>query len=497
MSLELPGMKKARHTSVCLALSLLTAVVVFTVSGNPAAHMDTLSDEKVDGQIANSLRQDPFFGNRELAAPARFRLPMYLDALVGASLEDAKGVPSRNFSRSVAVITIVATAGLACSLFGFGTGWLSAIILAISPYFLAYSGLAGTEGDVFAACFVTLALWAYVSYLQSPTPAKWLLAGCMLACAIGTTIFAVYLLVVFWLLSATMYSEPTFKLSRMPNHTARLHRLLRWQLGVISVTFALAVLHRFPPGRMQLDRVLPIVRMAAICGWVALAALWTATVSYVVVVGVLSRSREERFWGMAAFAFCTVFVLMPVHLLDPSIAKELLIKVGTWDGGFPFGSIMSHVRLYSGIFLLKMTIPLGIVAIISIVYGVFNERNDGRWRSIIWAILLFLLLLCSLPNRRSQNLMAIYPLIAIVTAAGLAGITRRVRELRSGPITTLWLLVAAGSVGYLGFESWRAHPNYQQYGADILASRFDWKWLAPNPAAIEISFRRRPMASSR
>lgn len=465
------------HGPLCFVFSLGAAMFSMSIARESVAHLDIMQHEQADLRIVEGLRSAPLFGGRPTLEPARLRLPMYVNALAAWWTGRSDLAQSRGVSAFAGAVTVIAAAGLANLQFGLGAGLLTALLLAIAPYFLAYSRLAMTEGDVFVACFVTLAVWGYSAYLRTPTAARWLLAALLFALALGTKVFALFLLPVFWVLSATTYSEPTFRLSRMPDHTRRLNRLLGWQIAIVFVTALIALLDRYPPNQPGLEFIVKHARTAAIAGWSALAVVWLATIVYVLSIGILSRSRGERFWAFVAMAFCSFFVLMPVHLLDPSIARELIIRTFTWDHHWPFAMVLDHLRLCSGILLLKLTVPIGIVTVLALLYAMFREREDGRWRPCIVAIVIYLTALCALPLRQSCYLIGIYPLVVITTAGALIGTIRWVRELRSTPLNAAWVLILLAGLGFAGSESRRAWPDFQVYGAELLSSRLNWRWL--------------------
>lgn len=451
-----------------MVVGLAAGLIGASFARTSARAVGELESEKADARIAAGLASNALFGSRPTEHPARFRLPMYLGSILGGKGENGA---ARGLSLTAGVVTVMAAAGLANSLFGIGSAVVTALILAASPYFLAHERLAMSEGDVYLACFATLAMWAFTAFLRSPSNVRWVTAGVLLALAVGAHVFAIFLVPVFWLLSALSYAEPPFTLSRMPDHARRVHRLLAWQVGIILATFGLALFQRYPPTAAQLGWLLGHFQTASIIGWIMLILLWIGTAIYVLVMGVLSRSRAERFWGMMAFSFCAFFALMPVHLLDPSILKETAIRAITWDGRIPFARAGEAMQLYGGIVLLKATIPVGLAVFAALVFGAFAGSPDGRWRPCVFAVLVYFAALVAMPVVRASYLMAIYPLFVVLAAAGIAGVTGRLRELRSGPLMTGWILVVLGAMVWLGVEARRASPEFDEYGQALLSSQ--------------------------
>lgn len=477
IALLLIRMKSSWLHPVCFVVALAAAIAGALIARSSARGMDTLWDEQVDRAISTGLSEHPLTGGEESLDPSQLRLPMYVSALVEAWTGDHSLARLRGVSIFFGMVTVIATAGLGRSLFGPVAGMLAALLTAFSPYFLAYSRIAMTEGDIFVACFVTLSLWSYVSYLRQPTPARWMLASVLLGLALGTKLFAAFLILVFWVLANSTYSEPVFRLSRMANHARKLHSLLGWQLAIVLFCGVAAAGGRYIPDDSRFNWVAGPARMIAIIGWVALLVLWISTCVYVLASQIISRSRAARYWAMIGMAIITLFALTPVHMLDPSIAKEILFRTATWDHEYPLAHWGDHLRLYSGILLFKMTLPLGIITLCSLLYALFAERSEGRWRPCIIAILVYVAAVTILPLRQSFYLMAVYPLVMILLAAGLCGITKKASEMKSALVMTGWLLSLVAGLTYLGFEVRASYPNFHQFGADLLGSRLDWKWL--------------------
>jgi hypothetical protein len=77
---------------------------------------------------------------------------------------------------------------------GFGpkAGLLALFLIAFDPNILAHASVAAT--DLGAACFITLALFAFHRFLRRPTLGGWVLAGVTLGLALGAKLSAVLLL---------------------------------------------------------------------------------------------------------------------------------------------------------------------------------------------------------------------------------------------------------------------------------------------------------------
>jgi 4-amino-4-deoxy-L-arabinose transferase-like glycosyltransferase len=439
-----------------LVVSLAVAIAGAAIGWRSTAGIDILWDEEVDLTIARGLAADPLFGAAPTLDPSQMRLPMYVNAAAFFVSGREDLALARAISLVFGAITVLAAASLARMLMGPSVAMLAAALLAFSPYFLSYARIAMTEGDVFFACFVTLAVWGFVRYLKRPTPSRWALAAVLLAMAVGAKFFAAFLLIVFATLASSTHAPVDVGRAPRRADTQRLRRLLAAQVIVVVVTALLAMLHARLPSAAAGH-----VKTLAAGGWLVLSGLWLYTLLFVLSRGGLPAGRMARFVALVVFAASTLFALMPVHLLDHAIGREIVARTLRWDGRFPLALWSDHLRLYAGIVLIKLTLPLGVISAGALVYAAFRERVDGRWRPCILPVVFLVVLLCLLPLRQSFYLMGVYPLIIIVTAAAIVGVGRACRR---GRQRWAWGLLVLAACGHLGFETWRSHPNYTSFG---------------------------------
>lgn len=446
----------ARRLLVAAALAVACASA--TIGWYSAAHLETLWDEPIDQAIADGLRDHPFAGGRPVLDPSQLRLPMYVTAFADAFSGRSDLAFARGVSLCAGAITVLATALLGARLFGPMAGFLAALLLGLSPYFLAYSRVAMTEGDVFLACFMTLAVWAFMRHLERPTPANWLTAAVFLAMALGAKAFAIVLLPVYAVMrfSAPRPVSPSFATAATPGERRRLHRLL-----TIDAIFAAGVCV-----------TAAFSRQAAVAGWAVLAVLWLATVVTTLRMRTLPRGDLSQLVGLAVLAGVTFCVLMPVHLIEHEIVREFGRRLLGRSDNAASVSLADHLRLYSGILLIKMTVPLGVLTVCGLGYGIVRARHETAWRVCVLTVLLYLAGLCLLPLRQSFYLMGVYPLVAVIAAGFAVGIGRRLRKLGLGGLAVGWAVVMACSVSYLGWNVHQAYPYFHLFGYETIGDRW-------------------------
>lgn len=453
-----------------IALALPFAIYGGCVAWSAANGIETLWDEAVDLSISEGFRESAMRGGEPLD-PSQMRLPMMISA-IAADWFGWSGVAGARFvSILVMVVTILAAATLAAMLFDAWTAVLAAALLSLSPYFLGFARIGMTEGDIFAACFCTISLLAYVWYLKRPTAGRWVLAGIAIALAIGAKLFAIFFIVGFVFLSATTYSEPVITFKRDPRDVGRLRKWLVALWVLIAATFLLAIANHRPPEIEGAGWVGDVTGTLATTGWIVLLLVWLGAIVFALSRGVIASARSVRFRHLMVFTGASVFVLMPVHLLQPEILKSIVMRAIRWDHRMPLALWADHLRLYAGIIFIKGTIPVGIASGLAIVQAMISERSEGRWRPCLFVVLFYIPLLCFLPLRQTFYLMPIYPALMILTAAMVVGTTRYCFSLGPGYGVFAGVLVAVG-LGNLAMESRAIHPDYHLYGYATVGDRW-------------------------
>ncbi|MBN2560524.1 MAG: glycosyltransferase family 39 protein [Phycisphaerae bacterium] len=508
----------AARTSLLL-VSIAAAVATVAIGWTSARGLETLWDEQVDHEIALGLLEHPLTGEQPTIDGSQTRLPMYVNA-VGFALTGRDDLAvSRGISLVFAAITVIVTGLLGCRLFGPLVGAMAAVLLAISPYFLSFGRISMTEGDVFLACFMTLAIWGSVRYLDRPSASSWMMAAVLFGLALGAKIFAVVLLVVFGVLAvgrrprafvgwpsqrgAHRRDAGATKIRRDAGATKdwqiarateasggvlgggpsrvvdiagcskdvrRLRVLLAGGVIVILVVAGIAMLSRHAAirGRASLSTH---AEWAAVAGWLVLLVLCCSTIVFVVRRRVLAPGPLARFVGMAVLAAMTFFAVMPVHLVEHDIAREIVRRVLRWDHQAPLALWSDHLRLYAGILLVKLTLPLGVLTCGALLFGVIRGRSDLRWRMCILTVTCYVVVLCLLPLRQTFYLMGIYPLIGIMTAAFAVGVGRWMGAF-DRRAQAVWAIVVVGLLLHLGVNVYRAHPWYHLYGYKVVGNRW-------------------------
>ncbi len=445
----------------CLIYAAIVALAAMMLARDSAAKLETLWDEQVDHDIAVALRDDPLRGESPALDASQTRLPMYLCAAAMKLTGRSDLQLCRDVSLVLGGLTIILSAALAHVLFGGWTAILAATLLAASPYFLSFARIAMTEGDIAFSCAVVAALLAFLHDVRRPTPARWLLAGVLLGLATGAKLFAIFLVPVFGVLATSSRTPQTAteSTSGSPSH----RKVDRWLIGLLLAGLAASLCAAL---------LAMTSRDWAVFAWGFAAVAWVVTVVRVLFQGAsLPATPIGRLVAMLMLGGLTFGALMPAHLTSHDILREIARRTLRWDNSIPLALWSDHLRLYTGIILIKLSIPFGLLTAVALLYAAFVERSDGRWRPCIIAIIFYIVLICLLPLRQTFYLMGVYPLMIVLTAAFAVETVRRLR-LRSAPASALAVTLICVCFVHLGIRIATAYPYFHLYGYDRVGDRW-------------------------
>lgn len=437
---------------LALAAIVVSAAVFAVVAGSSARNLDMLWDEGVDLQISAALAEHPIAGEGRAIDPSQFRLPMYVTALFSKLTGRATLAAAREVSVGAGVVGILAAAGLAWELLGRATAALTAWLLALSPYYLAFGRIAMTEGDVFVAATVTLACWAFAGFLSRPSTARWILSGLLLGLAAGAKAYSLLLAPVF---GVCLFLSPT----AWPIGRGR-------RLWGVLVVGAIGLFMAFIGVQLKPEWAVGI--------WGSVASMLLATMVTAGVEGIRGLSRARAFAGIVVLAGLVWAAAMPEHLTQPKLLRGLVGRAASWDHKPPLAMAIEHLRLYSGVVLLKATVPLGMLTVAGLVVGLARFRSDSRWRIPSLAAAAWIAAMCLLPLRQTFYLMGVYPLLMLLAAGAAMGVVRWLGGQSRARRAALAGMIVVAPAGWLGIQAWLAYPDYHLYPDRTLAPRYRW-----------------------
>lgn len=428
--------------------TIAASACVFAVVGwKSTLQLNTLWDERVDLDIAAALSHAPIRGEAKPLDPTQFRLPMYVTAAVFAISGHDDLAAGRAVSIAVGAIGVVLAGGLAWRLFGAATAAWTAVLLALSPYYLAYGRIAMTEGDIFLATTVTGASWAFAAFVERPTSGRWLLTGIALGLAIGAKAYAIVLVAMFAMC--------------MPKLPQRKGGRGLW-LALLAAACAAAVT-LIAVAAWRADTIVAWIVFA--CGLVAVcAATWRADAA--------DLGRWRAWIGLVIVAGLTWGALMPEHVTRSGMLRGLAGRSVQWDHRAPFGLLADQLRLYAGVVLVKGTLLIGVLSVGAMVYGLSRARSDWRWRLMAGSVAVWIVAMCALPLRQTFYLMGIYPLLMAVTAAGGVTLIRWMGRRRAVLGVLGLATVAIAPTARIGLRAAEAYPDFQLFPTDVIGTRW-------------------------
>ena len=387
--------------------TLVTIVVAFAlISWLSSLSIDTQLDEDVDLQIARALVEDPLRGTR--LDPSQARLPMYVTALALSIVRPTDYESILSLSRSLSI-----AAGSVAILLTFvlARRWFGTSTALLSAVILAASP--------YFLGFSRLAMTegdafcpaAVLLVLLAFDRYRWrrdTSSIVLLALAFGIALASKFLLVCLFapLILCDLSTDP-FPAESAPSR----------------------------PGRATGGR------------WPA----WARWLSIVLLSGV----------------FC--LVLFPEHLFNSRIIATFLERLRQWDGGRPLGGLFPSVRLYAGVVLFKLGLPLGALSVSALVWAALRTPRQFAPRVILCVTAVYAATLAALPLLQTFYLMSIYPVLVIVLSAFLVDVAT---ALPRGAARTAWVIVVTGAIGWLLLSDIRVYPAFGYYGYETLGPRW-------------------------
>ncbi|MDZ7842699.1 MAG: glycosyltransferase family 39 protein [Gammaproteobacteria bacterium] len=468
-----PSEQLLHRPLICLAFCVLVYLVLIL----PALPVHGLAnDELIDLRVALAYLRDHWgwlVGSDRDASQAR--LSMYATALANFIL----GTESLKVSRLLSVFygaLAIGGAYLFCARHLTPLkGVLAALLLAISPYYLAFTKVGMTEGDALVALTGVLLALAVAELCRRPTVGT---AG-LTALAGGLAVSAK--LPVAVLMPAAFIAFMILRHGRTRVRSAPSTWLL-----LAPLLFGLAVVvggwwYPSPDSIYVVDR--PYRNLSA--SYLMLHITWVAGAWTLAAVGaVLWRERPVgRLIAtglVAAGSVLTFFVLPPVHTTNPGIIQELARMAAAGEGlpeGLPYSALVFHLL----VILIKSGPAMGLLLLGSCLAAPWLIRR----RPVLLIPLLFTVFSVAMYalTGRAQTfyMIGVMPLLAILAADVLGEILRRSRYLFAGTLALVSLNAAADLA-----RSWPdMHLNgYQYLGERYIAHRatLGYKGVAQTPS---------------
>jgi hypothetical protein len=436
-----------------VVVALYLALVLPTVSRHGVAW-----DEQTDLGVAIAYATDP--GGWLVGSdvdPFNVRLPMAGVAVLFALLGGPSLLAARLASCSLGVLTLVAVFVFCRRELDARKGITACLVLATSPYFLAYSKAAFTEGDVFVTCALAWLL-VCLSRVRRERSFGWgAVAGVSLGAALASKISAVAAVpvVLFTVLL------PARDESGAPETVPR--RAWTASTALLAALFA-GVFGGWGIGKIAADGRTGDAGVAFLAGQaLVVVALWGA------VLAVAAKHRKALLgrWKAASFvivlAIATFFVLPPLHTTNPDIVRSLLSAFLFSNFVAPASFALEAAFLHLTVIALKPSLIVGIGLWAGAVAAAFRMRSRPELRLPLVFVAFYVLFLLRLPWAQTFYMMPAFPALAILLAdAGVELFDRRRRTA---------LALAAAAVAFLAADLARSYPDLHLNGYQWVGAR--------------------------
>jgi len=368
-------------------------------------------DEQTDLGIATAYLTQP--GGWLVGSdvdPINVRLPMAGTAALFALLGGPSLVAARLLSCALGALTLGAVFLFCRRELDARKGIVACLVLATSPYFLAYSKAAFSEGDVFVTCALACLL-ACLSFLRRKRSIGWgAVAGVALGAALASKISAVAAIpVVLFVVLLPAQDE-----ARAPETVPR----RAWT----AAAALLAALYVSVFGGWELGKAVSGGRydeagLAFLAGHaLAVGALWAA----VLVVAAKHRNARLGKAKLATFVLLlgvlTFFVLPPLHTTNPDVFHNLVGAFLFSNFAAPASFALEAAALHLAVVVVKPSLVIGVGIWAGVAAAAFRVRARPELRIPLLFVAFYVLFLLRLPWAQTFYMLPAFPALAILLA---------------------------------------------------------------------------------
>ena len=481
-------------TAISIGIILLLSGSYIAITGSTVEMATVQWDEFTDLVIASHLSQHPLGGSSWDGSQAR--LPMYVTAIayritqtINPNFELLDLLPvSRWFSIFMTTLAICGTFILANRLFDATIGVLAAALFTFSPFVLHFGQAALTQGDAFTPATVVFTIIAFEQFTSKRTTFWLVCFSFCLALAIASKFFLAVLipaLMTFHLVLETSKrceasaSMPATNLINKKGFAWR-YVFLASSTGLLALLAVIAAFQRIdqPPETYQFitlgARLIWATTLFSIfiCFWLAIKD---------VRVQATKPGQTLVFWRLdmawlviLPLTFAIVLALFPAHIFNPSILSTLFDRFITLDGNSNLSATsFDSIKLYSGLLLLKLGLPLGIVTYMTLAWAIRQSWHNRQFLLMTLILLYYGALLLVLPLQQPFWLMSIYPLIMIILSVG---IVQNVTRLKTPNLRFIGASYMIFAFSWLIIGLFQVYPTFGYYGYELVGDQ----WLGNN-----------------
>ncbi|HEY9075597.1 MAG TPA: glycosyltransferase family 39 protein [Anaerolineaceae bacterium] len=434
-----------------LSAPLILALAVYFGLLLPTLTRQGISwDEQTDLEISRAYLQPAGWLKGSPLDPSQTRLPHASVALVYHLTSTDDLLTARLVSAMAGAVTLAGVYLLGKRLFTPAAGWIAALLLASSPFYLSFARVAFTETDIYLACAVIWLLLALERLRQQPTLGRAALAGLLLGMAISAKFTTLTLLpVVGYTIYLSKHADPSSRLASAPP----------WQAGVAAIlpgglAIGGCILARFYPSGEGIEMLRFPLFILLLAGWLAVLT-WLAW-----------RHRQTTSPFLLAtlvvnLALLTFLLAPPDHLTNPAILNSLASRFAQEMRFNP-----AFVGEAAGLHLLSILFKSSPLAGLGLLCGwgfALARARRPELRIPLLTSLGYSAGLLLLPLAQTFYMIPILPILAVFLGDGISLLVR------------LWrfpsLVLVGGIALVLAVDLAACYPDYNLNGYQWLGNR--------------------------
>jgi hypothetical protein len=503
-------MQTSPHSLDRSMLALVVAIAAYLVLVLPTVGRQGINwDEHTDLTVAAAYLDPGGLWAGSTADLNQTRLPMYLGSLLFRAVGEVELHDARLMSCAVAVLTLFGVWVFCRRELGGDVAAVACLLLATSPYYLAYSQLAFTEGDVFIACATVWTLVAAGALARLRRVGRATLLGLAFGLAVSTKFSALPILAAVML--HLFVTQPPDAQNGGYRDTAwrRPFALGSALLGAwVLVYLALAKLGMLAPGGR-----------ASLLALMAMTAIWGSLLFWGWRNRHRALSRALLLLVPISVAAATFFIAPPVHTTNPRVFVTILQEIVAGGDGATPSPRLEVAAFHFLVVLIKPSLLVGAGLWLSIAPSVRRAIASPVHRLLLLTIAFYVAFVLTLPWSQTRYMVPVAMLLTILLAdtacrawskwrfatacaGALAGVLLVSDLVRSYPDLNLngyqWVgereLAGRWSLGYRaiaqtpsdGIEqalAWTVeHAGADDRVVTLISPRHIVRWLVPEPA---------------
>jgi hypothetical protein len=415
-------------------------------------------DEQTDLGIATAYATEPgawLVGSD--VDPFNVRLPMASVAVLFTLLGGPSLLAARLASCALGVLTLAAVFVFCRRELDARKGIAACLVLATSPYFLAYSKAAFTQGDAFVTCALAWLL-VCLSFVRRERSFGWgTVAGVSLGAALASKISAVAAIPVVLLAVLLPAGDESDAPESVPRRA--------WNATTaLLAALAVSVFGGWELGKAVGGGLYGEAELTFLAGQaLVVVALWGG----VLVVAAKHRKARLGKWPLAAFvsvlAGLSFFVLPPLHTTNPDTFRSLVSAFLFSNLVAPASFALEAAILHLSVIALKPSVLVGVGAWVGVAVAAFRVRSRPELRIPLLFVVFYVLFLLRLPWAQTFYMMPAFPALAILLAdMGVELFDRRRRTA---------LALAAAAVAFLAWDLVHSYPDLHLNGYQWVGAR--------------------------